>query len=167
MGNRHVRFWRPVASARTVAEFNHFLGAKQRCWAHLVRELKALRDEHVADTTETGAWAEGILSIYAQASRARPPPEEGCTPQAIRAREERARQCEALILLLCPSVLDSRLPYATLAKRLRTHLPELFTFVREPWSMPPTTPPRGVYAHSSSRARSAAGRDRQLGAQRG
>ncbi|MGI8826622.1 MAG: IS66 family transposase [Chloroflexota bacterium] len=115
-----------------MAEFNHFLGAKQRCWAHLVRELKALRDEHVADTTETGAWAEGILSIYAQASRARPPPEEGCTPQAIRAREERARQCEALILLLCPSVLDPRLPYATLAKRLRTHLPELFTFVREP-----------------------------------
>ncbi|PZS04367.1 MAG: hypothetical protein DLM70_07885, partial [Chloroflexi bacterium] len=99
------------------AAYDHFLGPKQRCWAHLVRDLKALRYEHAADTTETGGWAEGILSIYAQASRARPPPEEGCTSQAIRAREERARQCEALILLLCPSVLDPRLPYATLAKR--------------------------------------------------
>jgi hypothetical protein len=87
---------------------------------------------HAAETTETGAWAEGILSIYAQASIPRPPPEEGWTPQAVRAREGRAQQCEALILLLCPKDLDPELPYATLATRLRTHVTELFTFVRDP-----------------------------------
>jgi hypothetical protein len=50
MGNRHVRFWRPVASVRTAAEFNHFLGPKQRCWAHLLRDLDKLRHEHAQDT---------------------------------------------------------------------------------------------------------------------
>jgi transposase len=112
--------------------YHHFLGSKQRCWAHLVRELEALLPTYAADTTETGAWAEGILSIYAQASIPRPPPEEGWTPQAMRAREGRAQQCEALILLLCPAELDPALPYATLATRLRTHVTELFTFVRDP-----------------------------------
>lgn len=112
--------------------YQHFLGPKQRCWAHLVRELEALLHSHAADTTESGAWAEGILSIYAQASIPRPPPEEGWTPQAMRAREGRAQQCEALILLLCPADLDPALPYATLATRLRTHVTELFTFVRDP-----------------------------------
>jgi hypothetical protein len=111
------------------AAYHHFLGAKQRCWAHLVRELEALL--HV-DTAETGAWAEGILWIYAQASIPRPPPEEGWTPHAVRAREARAQQCEALILLLCPADLDPALPYTTLATRLRTHVSELFTFVRDP-----------------------------------
>jgi transposase len=112
--------------------YQHFLGPKQRCWAHLVRELEGLLHVHAADTTETGAWAEGILSIYAQASIPRSPPEAGWTPQAIRAREGRAQQCEALILLLCPAGLDPALPYATLATRLRTHVGELFTFVRAP-----------------------------------
>jgi hypothetical protein len=35
-------------------------------------------------------------------------------------------------MLLCPSDLDASLPYATLAARLRKHVAELFTFVRDP-----------------------------------
>ena len=113
------------------AAYNHFLGPKQRCWAHLVRDLTALVHDHSADT-ETVAWVDGILGVYAQARRPRPAREEGWTNQAVQAREQRARQCEALILLLCPADLASTLPYATLASRLRTHLTELFTFVRNP-----------------------------------
>lgn len=113
------------------AAYDHFDGPKQRCWAHLVRDLKALLAEH-GEEDETVAWAEGILAVYQQATATRPAAEEGVTPQAARAREVRAQQCEALILLLCPAQLDSTLPYATLAKRLRSHLPELFTFVRDP-----------------------------------
>jgi len=113
------------------AAYDHFLGPQQRCWAHLVRELRALVHEY-GEQPETVAWVEGILGVYDQASAPRPPVEEGETPQAIRAREKRAQQCEALILLLCPAEPDPSLPYATLAKRLRKHLPELFTFVRDP-----------------------------------
>ena len=113
------------------AAYNHFLGPKQRCWAHLVRDLETLLHEH-GDDIETIAWVTGILQIYAQARRPRPAVEEGSTQQAVRAREQRARQCEALIGALCPVDLAPTLPYATLATRLRTHLSELFTFVRDP-----------------------------------
>jgi transposase len=113
------------------AAYNHFLGPKQRCWAHLVRDLETLLHEY-GDETETIAWVTGILQIYAQARRPRTQVEDGWTQQAIRAREERARQCEALIGALCPADLAPVLPYATLATRLRTHLSELFTFVRDP-----------------------------------
>jgi transposase len=113
------------------AAYNHFLGPKQRCWAHLVRDLETLLHEH-GDNTETVAWVTGILEVYSQARRPRPQAEDGWTQQAVRAREERARQCEALIGALCPADLAPTLPYATLATRLRTHLTELFTFVRDP-----------------------------------
>ena len=113
------------------AAYDHFEGPKQRCWAHLVRELKALLHEQ-GSHDETVAWVEGILAIYDQARAVHPAAEEGSTPEAARVRDGRARRCEALILLLCPADPDPSLPYATLAKRLRTHLEELFTFVRDP-----------------------------------
>jgi transposase len=113
------------------AAYNHFLGLKQRCWAHLVRDLETLLHEH-GDETETVAWVTGILQIYTQARQPRPADEVGSTQQAVRAREERARQAEALILALCPPTLAPTRSYATLATRLRTHLTELFTFVRDP-----------------------------------
>jgi hypothetical protein len=96
-----------------------------------VRELEQLLHAH-GDQTETVAWVEGILDVYAQARRPRPPEEEGGSYQAIRAREQRARECEALVLALCPAELDATLAHTTLAARLRTHLAELFTFVRDP-----------------------------------
>jgi transposase len=113
------------------AAYDHFLGPKQRCWAHLVRDLQDLLATH-GDDVETGAWVEGILDVYEQARADRPPAEEGMTPQAERARAERARRCEALIQLHCPADLEASLPYASLAKRFRKHLSELFTFVRDP-----------------------------------
>lgn len=96
-----------------------------------MRDLHRLRAEY-PDHPETLAWVEGILSLYTQASGVRPPWEKGHTPQAIRAREDRARRYEAFTLLLCPAATAERLPYAKLARRLRKHLAELFTFVRDP-----------------------------------
>ena len=113
------------------ASYDHFPGAKQRCWAHLLRALDALVHDHAAHT-ETVAWVEGIRWIYAQAAMPRPAHEAGSGYQAVRAREQRARQYESLLMLLCPAELDASAPYATLANRLRTHLLELFTFVRDP-----------------------------------
>lgn len=84
------------------AAYDHFLGPKQRCWAHLVRDIKALLHEY-GEETETGAWVEGILAVFTQARAARPVIEEGATPQAVHAREERAQRCESLIRLLCRS----------------------------------------------------------------
>ena len=61
----------------------------------------------------------------------------GETPQAVRARRRRARQYEQELLALCPETLAGNRPEATLAKRIRRYLGELFTFVRDP-AVPPT-----------------------------
>jgi hypothetical protein len=113
------------------ASYDHFEGAKQRCWAHLVRDLDALLHEQAEDS-ETVAWVEGIRWIYHEARQSRPAHEEGWGYQARRAREQRAKKYESLLLLLCPTELDQKKPYASLAARLRKHLSELFTFVRDP-----------------------------------
>jgi transposase len=113
------------------ASYDHFEGPKQRCWAHLVRDLDALLHEQAADS-ETVGWVEGIRWIYHEARQSRPAHEEGWGYQARHAREQRARQYESLLLLLCPKELDPQKPYASLATRLRKHLHELFTFVRDP-----------------------------------
>jgi len=75
------------------AAYDHFLGPKQRCWAHLVRNLDELTGVQGADT-DTVAWVDGVFAAYEQARVPRPPPEEGWTSQAIGAREQRAQQCE-------------------------------------------------------------------------
>ena len=113
------------------AAYDHFPGPKQRCWAHLLRDLDALLHEQSQDA-DTVAWVAGIGAIFEQARQPRPAEEDGWGYHAVRARQERARRCEALILQHCPADLDPRRPYATLAARLRRHVGELFTFVRDP-----------------------------------
>jgi hypothetical protein len=113
------------------ASYDHFEGPKQRCWAHLVRELDALLHDH-AEETETVGWVESVRWIYHEARQPRPAQEDGWGYQARRAREQRARKDESLLLLLCPKTLDPQKPYAALAARFRKHLSELFTFVRDP-----------------------------------
>jgi transposase len=131
MGNHHVRFWRPVASVRTAAEFNHLPGLNQRCWAHLWRDIDALETEYPEDAA-LAAWSAGVRAIYALATAQRPAEEAGGTPQAIRARARRARRYEQQLLTLCPVTMTADRPEATLAKRIRRYLQELFTFVRDP-----------------------------------
>jgi transposase len=113
------------------AAYDHFLGPKQRCWAHFVRAMRELLHAH-GTNQEIVAWVEGVLELYAAARQPRPPQEEGTTPEAARARAKRAQRYEAMVLLLCPAAPDPQLPHATLAMRLRAHLDELFTFVRDP-----------------------------------
>jgi transposase len=111
--------------------YDHLLTSHQRCWRHLWRDLEDLVSAHPEDV-ETLAWVEGIGVIWKQATADRPEAELGTTPEAARAREERARSYEQQILTLCPEDLDEGLPPATLVKRIRRYATELFSFVRDP-----------------------------------
>jgi DNA-directed RNA polymerase subunit N (RpoN/RPB10) len=112
------------------AAYDHLPGLKQRCWVHLWRDITALAAEH-PDDTELCAWIAGVRAIYETAMAERPAAEEGMTPQAVRARHERAKRYEQQLLLLCPEEMASDRPEVTLAKRIRRYQQELFTFVRE------------------------------------
>jgi transposase len=116
--------------------YDHLAGMKQRCWAHLWRDIDALEVEYPADTV-LAAWVAGVRAIYDLATTERPAEEVGETPQAVRQRARRAGQYEQQLLLLCPETMAPDRPEATLAKRIRRYLQELFTFVRHP-AVPPT-----------------------------
>lgn len=114
------------------AAYDHFEGEKQRCWAHLWRDIDALERE-VPDDEALTAWVVGVRAIYDLARGERPETELGQTPQAIRARARRAASYEQQILALCPeSLANGDRPEATLAKRIRRYGTDLFTFVADP-----------------------------------
>jgi transposase len=113
------------------AVYDHLPGLKQRCWAHLWRDIDALEREH-PDDPELGAWVVGVRTIYTQATAGRPATECGTTPQAVRTRNQRARRYEQALLRLCPETMAGERAEATLAARIRRYSQELFTFVRDP-----------------------------------
>lgn len=113
------------------AAYDHLPGRKQRCWAHLWRDIDALETEY-PDNQELAAWVAGVRAIYDLANAQRPVAEEGTSPAAAHAREERARGYEQQLLALCPETMPQDRPEATLAKRIRRYLRELFTFVAVP-----------------------------------
>jgi transposase len=118
------------------AAYDHFEGEKQRCWAHLWRDIDALEHEYPQDA-ELAVWVAGVRAIYDLACGERPTAEQGTTPEAIRARARRAAGLEQQLLALCPESLAADRPEVTLAKRIRRYSSELFTFVRDP-AVPPT-----------------------------
>jgi transposase len=116
--------------------YDHLSGMKQRCWAHLWRDIDALEVEYPEDMV-LAAWVAGVRAIYDLATAERPAGGVGSTPQAIRRRARRAKRYEQQLLLLCPETMAADRPEATLVKRIRRYLQELFTFVRNP-AVPPT-----------------------------
>jgi hypothetical protein len=113
------------------AAYDHLPGRKQRCWAHLWRDIDAVETEWPEDA-ELAAWVAGVRAIYDLARGERPAAEQGTTPEAARVREERARGYEQQLLALCPETMPTLRPEVTLAKRIRRYLQELFVFVAEP-----------------------------------
>ena len=48
------------------AAFYHYLGLKQRCWAHLLRDIQELKLLYAEDT-DLAQWAEDVHQLYAEA----------------------------------------------------------------------------------------------------
>ena len=84
------------------------------------------------EDAELAAWVAGVRAIYDLARGERPAAEAGMTPAAAQAREARARSYEQQLAALCPDTLAADRPEATLGKRIRRYLQELFVFVAEP-----------------------------------
>jgi len=105
--------------------YNVYRGAHQRCWAHLLRDLHALKEEHAGEEAVV-AWAGAVRQLYddAQAFLGGDPP----PPAAERAAtyETLWRRAEALGLQYAQAKDH---PCWALAKRLMRHHDELFQFV--------------------------------------
>lgn len=110
------------------AAYHHYEGVKQRCWAHLLRELHELR-AGPPDDQGLASWATAVHALFLEAKAFASPAEaERLAAQA--AFEQR-------LLALCqPFVADEAAPQRKLCARISRHLSELFVFVASP-AVPP------------------------------
>jgi transposase len=117
-----------VLSSDFYAAYHHYEGPKQRCWAHLLREIHDLRVAHPADEA-LGAWAAAVHQIYTDGVDFTHPDE--------RERVRAMRRFEERLLEACrPYLGDPKTPQRTLCARIERHLAELFVFVAQP-EIPP------------------------------
>ena len=110
------------------AACHHYGGPKQRCWAHLLRDMHGLRSSYPKDGS-LARWADGIHQLCRQAAAFRHPAE----------KQRRAAQLalERRLLALCrPYMHDPSAVQAKLCRRMERHIKELFVFVAEP-EVPP------------------------------
>lgn len=103
--------------------YDWYLGPKQRCWVHLLRDIKKLVETH----SSMDAWADRVHDIYKAAKK------------AARRRVDRATRIllrealqERLLAIAEPYAKMKDAPQCVLAKRICQYLPELFTFVEHP-----------------------------------
>lgn len=117
-----------VLSSDFYAAYHHYDGPKQRCWAHLLRDIHDLRVAHPADET-LGAWAAAVHVLYADAvAFGHPDP---------RQRRRALRRFEDRLLAVCQPFLERpEAPQRVLCARIARHLSELFVFVAQP-EVPP------------------------------
>lgn len=100
----------------------------QYCWAHLLRDIAELVEQHPEDETVRG-WAVAVQAIFATA--------QGGAGGSPTHRRQMRHQAETQLRHLCTPWLDPRVPQTTLCARILRYLESLFVFVTE--SGVPTT----------------------------
>ena len=108
--------------------YDWYPGPKQRCWAHLLRDLAKLVDKHVSDV-ELSGWVEMVKDIYKAAKKAARRRVDDATRVLLREALQ-----ERLLQVAEPYLKDKDAPQHVLAKRICQYLPELFTFVEHPYA---------------------------------
>ncbi len=110
------------------AAYHHYPGLKQRCWAHLLRDIHDLKVLY-PDDAKLARWAAAIHKIYAEA-KAFVPPEP-------KQRHLAQLRLERKLLDRCRPFLDDPLAVqAKLCRRIQSFIKELFVFVADP-AVPP------------------------------
>ena len=106
------------------AAYDHYPGLKQRCWAHLLRDIHKLKALYPEDAV-LAKWANGVRWLY---DRARAWAAAG---GRLPARGELVLE-RRLLKLYRPFLEDPMAPQAKLCRRIERHIKELFVFVTHP-----------------------------------
>ena len=117
------------------AAYDHVPTAKQRCWAHLLRDVHALRQQH-PDDAALAQWATELYALYERGRAGATGPTLGTRAAQQRQWALRAALQAGLRELATLPATEPPPVYRTLAGRLRRYEGELFTFVTEP-GVPP------------------------------
>ena len=147
------------------AAYHHYDGPKQRCWAHLLRDIHDLRALY-PDDDRLAQWADAIHHLYRQAIAFTHPSEQQRPEQQRRTAQ---LALEQRLLALCRTYQDDPSAAPTrLCRRMENHIKELFLFVAEP-EVPPdnnaaerSLRPVVISRKISGGSRSAAGTDTKM-----
>jgi len=120
--------FRGVLVSDFYAAYNLIPGRHQRCWAHLLADLHALKETHT-ERPEVLEWAQAVRQLYDEA-------QGWLAAQATPTLAERQQMYGSLHQRACElgqrHARDATHPCGTLAKRLLRHQDELFPFVLLP-----------------------------------
>ena len=113
------------------ASYNTHLGFHQRCWVHLLRDIKKLTEEHNQDVVN---WASQVKDIYHQAkSYSGPDPNKfiGARAQELQ-RWKDQEEFRDRLLQICRPFINKKVPQQTLCQRIDKYQDELFMFIVDP-----------------------------------
>ena len=106
------------------AAYHHYDGPKQRCWAHLLRDIHDLRALYPGDAS-LAQWADAVHDVYAKAKAFTHPSEQQ--------RRSAGLALERHLLAWCrPYLDDPTSAQARLCRRIQKHIKERFVFVAKP-----------------------------------
>ena len=106
------------------AAYHHYDGPKQRCWAHLLRDIHDLVALYPKDTS-LAQWAAAVHQLYVEAR-------SFTHPQARRRRTAQLAWERQLLAICQPFLADPSAVQGKLCRRIERHIKELFVFVAEP-----------------------------------
>jgi len=108
------------------AAYNTYDAMKQRCWVHLLRDLKALEEKN-SDMPEISVWRAAVKGLYERAKDA------AKTEHTDHERGELRQKFESeLMALEKPYLRNMTAPQRVLAERIERFIGELFVFVQCP-----------------------------------
>ena len=110
------------------AAYHHYDGPKQRCWAHLLRDIHDLQSLYPEDES-LSQWSDAVHGIYDRAKAF-------THPQTKRRRSAQLALERRLLALCRPFRNDPLAVQARLCRRMENHIKELFVFVAEPAAPP-------------------------------
>ena len=106
------------------AAYHHYDGPKQRCWAHLLRDIHDQRTRYPKDAA-LARWAAAVHQLYVAA--------KACNHHEPWQRRVAQLAWERKLLAICrPFVADPSAVQGKLCRRIERHIKELFVFVAEP-----------------------------------
>ena len=108
------------------AAYNHYPGLKQRCWVHLLRDIRDLRELYPEDTA-LARWAGAVRGLYDKA--------KACAAAGGLPAARGQVVLEERLLSLCrPFLNDPPAPQNKLCRRIERFIKELFVFVTHPYA---------------------------------
>ena len=107
----------------------NFIGAnRQRCWAHLKRDIRELREKFAEKHPDIGPWTAALEQTYSDARNF----VEKHPDASKQLRQQMASSLDACLHRLSERWLHVRdHPASTMCQRVRRHEDELFQFVRQ------------------------------------